>query len=90
MCAEHALPRQALTLAVEKTRYEAYRAQRPYDRVESANRLVAGERERRWHATLAQVAEVAARLAAPLNRVGERTGTGKTWRAHRVACGRYQ
>jgi len=29
-------------------------------------------------------------MAATLNRVGYRTGTGKTWRAHSVACVRYQ
>ncbi len=28
-------------------------------------------------------------MAATLNRLGSRTGTGHTWRAHRVACGRY-
>jgi hypothetical protein len=28
--------------------------------------------------------------AATLNRLGYRTGTGKTWRAHSVACVRYQ
>jgi hypothetical protein len=28
-------------------------------------------------------------IAATLNRVGYRTGTGKTWRAHSVACVRY-
>jgi hypothetical protein len=29
-------------------------------------------------------------MAATLNRLGYRTGTGKTWRAHSVACVRYQ
>ena len=29
-------------------------------------------------------------IAATLTRLGSRTGTGKTWRAHRVACVRYQ
>jgi hypothetical protein len=198
MRSEHDLTRQALTLALEKARDEAQRARRQYDRVDPDNRLVAGELERRWHATLAQVAEAEARLAtlegqpptlreeqphalltlghdlatvsrqpaapealkkrivrtvlhaimihttqeppehvlhlhghggvhtevrvarntagkhgraaeddvievirelskvcrdltiaAPLNRLGSRTGTGKTWRAHRVACVRY-
>jgi len=28
-------------------------------------------------------------MAATLNRLGSRTGTGKTWRAHRVVCVRY-
>jgi DNA invertase Pin-like site-specific DNA recombinase len=60
---EHDLTRQALTLAVEKARYEARRAQRQYDRVDPDNRLVAGELERRWNETLAQVAEAEARLA---------------------------
>jgi hypothetical protein len=27
--------------------------------------------------------------AATLHRLGDRTGTGNTWRVHRVACGRY-
>jgi hypothetical protein len=60
---EHDLTRQALTLAVEKARYEAQRAQRQYDRVDPDNRLVAGELERRWNEMLAQVAEAEARLA---------------------------
>ena len=63
MRAEHDLSRQALTLALEKARYEAQRAQRQYDRVDPDNRLVAGELERRWNETLAQVAEAEARLA---------------------------
>ena len=29
-------------------------------------------------------------IAATLNRLGSRTGTGKTWRAHSVACDHYQ
>ena len=29
-------------------------------------------------------------MAATLHRLGSRTGTGKTWRAHSVACVRYQ
>jgi hypothetical protein len=29
-------------------------------------------------------------MAATLKRLGSRTGTGKTWRAHSVACVRYQ
>jgi DNA invertase Pin-like site-specific DNA recombinase len=61
--AEHDLTRQALTLAVEKARYEAQRAQRQYDRVDPDNRLVAGELERHWNDTLAHVAEAEARLA---------------------------
>ena len=39
-------------LAVEQARYEAGRAQRQYDAVDSSNRLVAAELERRWNAAL--------------------------------------
>jgi hypothetical protein len=63
MRAEHDITRQAFTLALEKARYEAQRAQRQYDRVDPDNRLVAGELERRWNETLTQVAEAEARLA---------------------------
>ena len=63
MRAEHDLTRQAFTLALEKARYEAQRAQRQYDRVDPDNRLVAGALERRWNETLTQVAEAEARLA---------------------------
>ena len=40
------------SLAVEQARYEVVRAQRQYDAVDPANRLVAGELERRWNAAL--------------------------------------
>ncbi len=40
------------SLAVDQARYEAARAQRQYDAVDPANRLVAGELERRWNAAL--------------------------------------
>jgi hypothetical protein len=50
---EHDLTRQALTLAVEKARYEAQRAQRQYDRVDPDHRLVTGELERRWNGSSA-------------------------------------
>jgi hypothetical protein len=61
---------QALTLALEKARYEAERARRQYDAVEPENRLVATELETRWNAALAQVTETeltleAARSAGP-------------------------
>jgi hypothetical protein len=39
----HDTQRQALELALEKARYEVQRARRQYDRVDPANRLVAGE-----------------------------------------------
>ena len=44
-----------LELALEQGRFEAARARRQYDAVDPANRLVAGELERRWNAALAAV-----------------------------------
>ena len=61
--------RRHLEVALEKARYEADRAQRQYDAVDPANRLVAGELEMRWNAALVNVAESESRLA-------EATGTG--------------
>ena len=47
--------RKALQLALEKARYEVDRAQRQYDKVDPANRLVAGELETRWNVALEEV-----------------------------------
>jgi DNA invertase Pin-like site-specific DNA recombinase len=55
--------RKALELALERARYEANRARRQFDAVEPENRLVASELEARWNSTLAQVADLEARLA---------------------------
>lgn len=60
---ETAQKRRQLEIALEKARYEADRAQRQYDAVDPANRLVAAELEMRWNAALANVAESEARLA---------------------------
>jgi DNA invertase Pin-like site-specific DNA recombinase len=56
--------REALALALERTRYEADRARRQFDAVEPENRLVASELEARWNRALADVADREARLAA--------------------------
>jgi DNA invertase Pin-like site-specific DNA recombinase len=56
--------RKALTLALEKARYQADRARRQYDAADPENRLVAAELEARWNEALRQVAELEARLAA--------------------------
>jgi excisionase family DNA binding protein len=45
-------------LALEQARYEASHARRQYDAVDPANRLVAGELERRWNECLAAVARL--------------------------------
>jgi DNA invertase Pin-like site-specific DNA recombinase len=59
---EQAEARRSLELALEKARYEVARAQRQYDLVDPANRLVAGELEQRWNAALVQVTELEGRL----------------------------
>jgi hypothetical protein len=56
--------RQALTLALEKARYEASRAQRQYESVDPENRLVAGELEKRWNTALLRVTELERQLQA--------------------------
>ena len=49
-------------LSLEQARFEAKRMQRQYDAVDPDNRLVAGELERRWNATLAAVKAIEAEL----------------------------
>ncbi len=53
--AEFADTRRQAELALEQARYEADLARRQYDAVDPANRLVAGELERRWNDRLAEV-----------------------------------
>ncbi|HSV99040.1 MAG TPA: recombinase family protein [Sedimentisphaerales bacterium] len=53
---------RALTLALEKARYDAQRIQRQYDATDPENRLVAGELEKRWDRALQKVAELETRL----------------------------
>ncbi len=49
--------RRQLELALEQARFEAARAQRQFDSVDPANRLVAGELERRWNERLRLVSQ---------------------------------
>jgi excisionase family DNA binding protein len=49
---------QQIELALEQARYEAARPNRQYDAVDPANRLVAGDLERRWNERLAEVARL--------------------------------
>ena len=53
-----------LELSLQHARYEAAHARRQYDAVDPANRLVAGELERRWNEALRAVAKVEGELAA--------------------------
>ena len=54
---------RALELALEKTCYQAQRAERQYHTVDPDNRLVAGELEVRWNDALARVGQLEADLA---------------------------
>jgi hypothetical protein len=57
-----------LQLALQQARYEVAHARRQYDAVDPANRLVAGELERRWNETLQAVAKVEGDIAAMIAR----------------------
>lgn len=54
--------RKCLELELEQTRYETRLAARRYEAVDPDNRLVAGELEARWNATLEKVRELEKRL----------------------------
>src|SRR5262247_3539209 len=51
-------------LALQQARYEAAYARRQYDAVDPANRLVAGELERRWNVALENVQRIEREMAA--------------------------
>ena len=57
-----------LELSLQHARYEAAHARRQYDAVDPANRLVAGELERRWNEALKAVARVEGEIAALIAR----------------------
>ena len=57
-----------LELALQQARYEAAHARRQYDAVDPANRLVAGELERRWNEAFQAVARIEAEIAATVAR----------------------
>ena len=57
-----------LELALAQARYEAAHARRQYDAVDPANRLVAGELERRWNEALAAVHRAEGEIAAAIAR----------------------
>lgn len=56
--------RRQVGLALEQARFEAARAQRQFDAVDPANRLVASELERRWNERLAEVCQRQAQIEA--------------------------
>jgi DNA invertase Pin-like site-specific DNA recombinase len=73
---ETSAAQRQLGLSLQQARYEAAYARRQYDAVDPANRLVAGELERRWNAALQAMhrieGEIAAIVAAKPPPLGER------------------
>jgi DNA invertase Pin-like site-specific DNA recombinase len=65
---ETTVAERQLQLALQQARYEVAHARRQYDAVDPANRLVAGELERRWNETLQAVAKVEGDIAAMIAR----------------------
>ena len=74
-----------LELSLQQARYEAAHARRQYDAVDPANRLVAGELERRWNEALQAVATDRRR-----HRRHDCAASAAAWRAGApaVACAR--
>ena len=73
---ETSAAQRQLELALQRARFEAAHARRQYDAVDPANRLVAGELERRWNEALqvvhrieSEIAAIEARKPAPLGEV---------------------
>ena len=60
---EKSAARRQLELSLEEARYEAAHARRQYDAVDPANRLVAGELERRWNEALETVNRIEGEIA---------------------------
>ena len=73
---ETSAAQRQLELSLQQARYEAAHARRQYDAVDPANRLVAGELERRWNEALQAVNKLEGEIAAIVARkpppLGER------------------
>jgi DNA invertase Pin-like site-specific DNA recombinase len=78
--------RRQLENALQQARYEAALAQRQYDAIDPANRLVAGELERRWNERLA-VVQAREQDVEQLSAEAERLPTDMD-RAHLLALGK--
>jgi Recombinase zinc beta ribbon domain len=61
---ETSAAQRQLALALQQARYEASHARRQYDAVDPANRLVAGELERRWNEALQVVCRFEGEITA--------------------------
>ena len=65
---ETSAAQRQLELSLQQARYEAAHARRQYDAVDPANRLVAGELERRWNEALQAVHRIEGEIAAIVSR----------------------
>jgi DNA invertase Pin-like site-specific DNA recombinase len=65
---ERTVAQRQLELSLQQARYEVAHARRQYDAVDPANRLVAGELERRWNETLEAVAKIESDIATMIAR----------------------
>jgi len=65
---ETTVAQRQLELSLQQARYEVAHARRQYDAVDPANRLVAGELERRWNETLQAVAKIENDIATMIAR----------------------
>jgi DNA invertase Pin-like site-specific DNA recombinase len=61
---ETSAAQRQLELSLQQARYEAAHARRQYDAVDPANRLVAGELERRWNEALQTVRKIEVEIVA--------------------------
>ena len=61
---ETSAAQKQLELALQRARYDAAHARRQYDAVDPANRLVAGELERRWNKSLEAIQQIEREIAA--------------------------
>jgi DNA invertase Pin-like site-specific DNA recombinase len=61
---ETSAAQRQLELALQRARFDAAHARRQYDAVDPANRLVAGELERRWNEALQAVHRIEGEIAA--------------------------
>jgi hypothetical protein len=66
--AETTTAERQLELSLQQARYEAAHARRQYDSVDPANRLVAGELERRWNEALQAIVRIEGDIAAMIAR----------------------
>ena len=73
---EMSAAQRQLELALQQARYQAGHARQQYDAVDPANRLVAGELERRWNEALLAVQRIEGEIAA--SRGTETTAAGRT------------